>query len=207
MGSLKCIITKIDKLIEKLNFQDVIPNYLKQLLLFTGYDNLVSICRINEESIQKMEIFAREKLPLLLTSEQKQDFFGIYVTKEQYFEIPFGHKELLNVLVKKSRKFLEGTDAETTQEKNLDCGAQYQSTSNIKRKYSNKDLDKNTKRNKNNLDDISTINTPKNVPCSLTEDDKSKAINHIKKVILNYVIKFLRNIDYEEAKNLKFFLT
>lgn len=64
-----------------------------------------------------MEIFAREKLPLLLTAEQKQDFFGIYVTKEQHFEISFGHKVLLNVLVEKSRKFLECTDPEKTQEK------------------------------------------------------------------------------------------
>lgn len=196
-------VEKIDKLIEKLNFQDVIPNYLKQLLLFTGYDNLISICRINEESIQKMEIFAREKLPLLLTPEQKQDFFGIYVTKEQHFEISFGHKELLNVLVEKSRRFLECTDAETTQEKTLEClcgASQHQSISNIKRKYLSKDIDKNTKRNKNNFDNASTINTSRNESSPLTEDNKSKAVNHIKKVILNYVNKFLQNIDYEEAK-------
>lgn len=115
-------LEKIDQLIEKLNLQDIaFPDYLKQLLVFTGYDNVVSICKINEESINKMETFAREKLPLLLTSEQKQDFFGIYVTKEQHFEISFGHKELLNMLVQKSIKFLKCTISENTQEQPLGC--------------------------------------------------------------------------------------
>jgi len=55
----------------------------------------------------------------LLTPEEKKDFFGIYTTKEQYFEILFRRKELLNILIKSSKKFLESTILEKTQEKNL----------------------------------------------------------------------------------------
>lgn len=195
-------LEKFNKLIEKLNLQDIVfPDYLKQLLLFTGYDNVVSIGRINEGSINKMESFAREKLTLLLSPEEKQDFFGIYMAKEQHFEILFGHKELLKLLVEKSKKFCESTIAE---EKTLKCLcdiSQHQSTSNIKRKCSSKD--KNIKRNKNSFDDTLTINTSKNKSSYLTEDDKLKAINHIKNVISNYVTKFLQSINYDEAKKSK----
>lgn len=121
------------------------------------------------------------------------------MTKEQYFEILFRRKELLNILIKSSKKFLESTILEKTQEKNLEClcdvSTQHQSTSN-KRKCLNKD--RNIKRNKNNFDD--TINTSKNKSSYLTEDDKSKAVNHIKNVVSNYIIKFLQSIDYDEAK-------
>jgi len=40
----------------------------------------------------------------LLTPEERKDFFGIYTTKEQYFEILFRRKELLNILIKNSKK-------------------------------------------------------------------------------------------------------
>lgn len=153
-----------------------------------------------------MEIFAREKLPLLLTSEQKQDFFGIYVTKEQHFEISFGHKELLNMLVQKSIKFFKCTISKNTQKQTLEClydVSQHQSTSNVKRKCSRTITDKNRKRNKNSFDDAITINASKYELFSLTEDNKSKAINHIKNVISNYIIKFLQNINYDEIKKSK----
>lgn len=55
----------------------------------------------------------------MLTPEEKR-FFGIYTTKE-HFEILFGHKELLNILIKSNKKFLESTILEKTQEKNLEC--------------------------------------------------------------------------------------
>lgn len=78
-----------------LDTQVKLPNYLVLLLTYNGYDNMVSLSRIDIPAIEKMETFARSKLSILLKDEEKTDFFGIFDAMPELFEVVEGDRQLL----------------------------------------------------------------------------------------------------------------
>lgn len=86
-------IIKLNKVLSELNFE--LPQYLCQLLSYNGYDNKISLSKIDAKSIENMENFAKQKLSVLLEGAEKQQFFDIFYAKPELFEVVEGDKQLL----------------------------------------------------------------------------------------------------------------
>lgn len=87
------IAEKLHILLKRCNIE--LPDYLIRLLYYTGYDNVISLMEINNESIENMEDFAKTKLNKLLKGPERDTFFGIFTEDVNLFEVVPGHKQLL----------------------------------------------------------------------------------------------------------------
>lgn len=77
------------------NYQTKLPNYIKLLLNYAGYDNIISISKL-DAGITELERFAKEDLTKLLNENELMELFGkIYHRNPSLFKIADGHKKLL----------------------------------------------------------------------------------------------------------------
>lgn len=84
----------IDKILE--NYQTKLPNYIKLLLNYAGYDNIISISKLDDASVIELERLAKEDLTKLLNENELMELFGkIYYRNPLLFKIADGHKKLL----------------------------------------------------------------------------------------------------------------
>jgi len=83
----------IDKILS--NYQTKLPNYLKLLLSYASYDNIISISKCNDICITELERFAKEDLTKLLNENELIEVFGTYHRNPSLFKIVDGHKKLL----------------------------------------------------------------------------------------------------------------
>lgn len=90
---------RLNKLLEEVDLPEF-PNYLRDLLSYTAYDNYISISEMTEDDITKIEDFAKTCLPELLDATEKKDFFGIFLKKPELFRLG-GDIKLLNNLQKR----------------------------------------------------------------------------------------------------------
>ncbi|KAJ8959555.1 hypothetical protein NQ314_006238 [Rhamnusium bicolor] len=78
-----------------------IPKYLRQLLIYNGFDNITSLSEFNEQDLLNLEAFAKKVLPKLMKDEvDRKQFYGIYAEDIELFSIASGHKKLLYKFVK-----------------------------------------------------------------------------------------------------------
>lgn len=84
----------LDKILS--NYQTKLQNYIKLLLNYGGYDNIISIAKLDDACITELERFTREDLSNLLSENELMELFGkIYHRNPSFFKIPDGHKKLL----------------------------------------------------------------------------------------------------------------
>lgn len=94
-----------------------IPQYLKNLLTLTGYDNVLSLKSFKPEDIDELETFGRTEMELFCDSNKPQsDYYGIYSKNKDNFKILPGHKRLLFGLVEYCGKLFEKNEASGLQE-------------------------------------------------------------------------------------------
>lgn len=78
------------------NYKTKLPNYIKLLLNYAGYDNIISISTLDDTCIKELERFAKEDLTKLLNENELYELFGkIYHRNPSLFKIADGHKKLL----------------------------------------------------------------------------------------------------------------
>lgn len=79
-----------------------IPPYLKNALLYTGYDNAASLKNLDEEDFEEMQNFVRNQFAELFSSRQMllEEYFGIFSHNIKQFVILPGHKKLLKAISK-----------------------------------------------------------------------------------------------------------
>lgn len=90
----------IENILEEIGATMRIPKYLRELLIYTGFDNIISLGELSETDINEMERFGREDLPKLLEQEKYSAFYSIYAKDVRMFKIRAGHKKLLQNLIK-----------------------------------------------------------------------------------------------------------
>lgn len=80
----------------------VIPKYLKNILNLSGFNNLISIRCIEENTLVEIENFVRNELSIIISHKNPStqninfyDYFSIYHNSPEYFKLSPGHKILL----------------------------------------------------------------------------------------------------------------
>lgn len=87
-----------------------LPNYIKNIFNFSGYDTVLSIIQISESDIKEIEKFARKDMPDLIPNDSnKSEFFGVYKDNIQTFQFIPGHRKLLLMISQKLRELQEQT--------------------------------------------------------------------------------------------------
>lgn len=94
-----------DSLIVK--FDVTMPEYLKSLLIYSGFDNMLSISKMGPEDVENMEHFAKTVLSRVLDDNQKRKLFGIYTRNIDLFKISDGHKKIISCLQEEAKKIIE----------------------------------------------------------------------------------------------------
>lgn len=84
-------------------FQIKVPEFLKNLLIFTGYDNAFIIQDLDSNSLTAIENIARSHIPNLFQGSLEQ-YLGHFHTKPNEFFIMPGHKKLLEKLSNYAKK-------------------------------------------------------------------------------------------------------
>lgn len=98
-NSIEIKMEAFQNMLKEFNIQ--IPAYLIKLCLYTGFDNVLSLSRLETADIEELERFAREELPDLFETFQREEFYGIYAKNIKIFKIPVGHKKILIYLKEK----------------------------------------------------------------------------------------------------------
>jgi hypothetical protein len=68
---------------------------VKTLLSYNGFDNVVTIQRIDEQDLAEIEEFARSTLPKLVDMKNPEDYYFIYGAMPNNFRFVPGHKKLI----------------------------------------------------------------------------------------------------------------
>uniref|UniRef100_A0A1Y1L797 Uncharacterized protein n=1 Tax=Photinus pyralis TaxID=7054 RepID=A0A1Y1L797_PHOPY len=79
-----------------------VPTYLKNLLAINGYDNVISLSTLDDNTFQELETFAKATLPSLIDENEFFKYYGIFAKNVTTFSIVGGHK----VLLKKVAEYL-----------------------------------------------------------------------------------------------------
>lgn len=181
---------KISEILQKLNLDRLeLPEYLKKLLIYTGFDNITSLANFNEnDDIIAVQHFARSELPDLLDEKEKAAFYGIYANNIGLFKIPLGHRKLLNMIVDSCKKYYKKDLSE-----------------NMKRKLgSSVDLYDSKKIKVTSTEEPSTSKSDdgSQIPLEnkIKDEDKLEIINHVKKITANYIRSFLNCLSDSEKK-------
>lgn len=73
-----------------------IPVYIKNVLYFSGFDNLLSLMTLNENDISEIESFVRfDIVNFLEENNRSPEVFHIFADNIEKFRIMLGHKKLL----------------------------------------------------------------------------------------------------------------
>ncbi|KAK4880914.1 hypothetical protein RN001_004233 [Aquatica leii] len=104
-------VANVSQIMENVCPDITLPPYLISLLAYKGFDNTISISKMLEAHITKMEQFAKKVLPDLLEKEEMYKFYGIYAKKPDLFEIQTGHKILLQQFISSCKVSLALTNS------------------------------------------------------------------------------------------------
>lgn len=75
-----------------------IPDYIKNLLIYTGFDNELTLGKMEVEDIAEIERIGREIMPLL-EEERLFKYLGYFQDCPEKFCIFPGHKKILQELI------------------------------------------------------------------------------------------------------------
>ena len=95
----------------KENLDIILPTYLKNVLVYTGFDSSAALSELTVADFSLIEDFVRNELQDILSLErnvQYDDFYGIYSSSKSNFKILPGHKKLLMEV----QKFYKGRKME-----------------------------------------------------------------------------------------------
>lgn len=79
--------------------EEIFPEYLRDLLAYSGYTSKDAISSISEEDINRLEEFAKNTLSVLLAPQEKSDFFGLFIANTSMFSIVDGDKKVLKTFI------------------------------------------------------------------------------------------------------------
>ncbi|KAK5638760.1 hypothetical protein RI129_013055 [Pyrocoelia pectoralis] len=95
---------KLVELLNEFKMENYFPNYLIDLLTYTGYSSCEALSLFEETDRNKLEEFAQQTLPELLSNDEKENFYGVFLKKTAIFRIVEGDKKALDKLVSNCRK-------------------------------------------------------------------------------------------------------
>lgn len=76
-----------------------IPQYLKNLLEFSGFDNYISLKHFDEQNYREIENIAKNVIPSICKTEDRlEKYLGPFKTDPTCFFIVPGHKNLIKEL-------------------------------------------------------------------------------------------------------------
>lgn len=77
-----------------------IPNWLINILILNGHDNVLILSKLDDTVINEIEIYMRDDFNMCLVEENKQieDYLGIYKNSQSNFKFLSGHKLFLDEL-------------------------------------------------------------------------------------------------------------
>lgn len=78
------------------------PPYLKELLIINGYDNAITLSKLDNNLILEIESFAKNILPSLISDDDSIKYYGIFSKDISKFTIVGGHR----ILLKKIAEYL-----------------------------------------------------------------------------------------------------
>lgn len=78
------------------------PPYLKELLIINGYDNAITLSKLDNNLILEIESFAKNILPSLISDDDSNKYYGIFSKDISKFTIVGGHR----ILLKKIAEYL-----------------------------------------------------------------------------------------------------
>ncbi|CAH0563130.1 unnamed protein product [Brassicogethes aeneus] len=79
----------------KNNLGIIIPETLKNILMFTGYDNFYALKKLADSDIKAIEQQVRFDLPAVIEENEFQNYYGIYYKNPSAFKISAGHRKIL----------------------------------------------------------------------------------------------------------------
>lgn len=86
----------------------IIPNYIKNIMHFNGFDNMDVLAKIDNETIEEMEIFARNEMEDLIDPQADlQDFYNIFSNRKDKFKFVLGHKLLLKEIAIFAKEYID----------------------------------------------------------------------------------------------------
>lgn len=88
---------EVNKLLQSFGIE--LPTYVKQLLCYTGFDNVLSVSLMTNNDICYMEKFAQTELVNILEEEEQKIFFNFYWKNKEKFKIMEGHKKILRLFI------------------------------------------------------------------------------------------------------------
>ncbi|CAH0562941.1 unnamed protein product [Brassicogethes aeneus] len=192
---MESVMDSVETILHKIDSDLYIPKNIRQLLIYQGFDNLEGISLMNDQDICDMECFAQKVLPKLMmkkSSEEKLDIYGIYAENTELFQIPPGHKKLLQSFSEACKIY------KASQRKPL------------KRKKENingcdkcKCTCKNEKRNKVDKQNLKTQNDALGNISGIDDQLRAKKniIDHLKRLSQEYVKKLYSSLGKEQNLN------
>lgn len=93
-----------------------IPIYVKNVLKISGFDNVLIMSKMKDESILQMEHFMQNEFIDIMIEERQSidDYYGIYKNARNNFKFLCGHKLLLKTLSKFCKEQLKSTNEESS---------------------------------------------------------------------------------------------
>ncbi|KAK4886217.1 hypothetical protein RN001_002488 [Aquatica leii] len=167
--------------IETLFAEFHIPEGLKKLLTYSGFDNIysVSVMKENDKDFKQLETFARKDLSNILEPNEFTEIYGIYTKNINLHKIPSGHKMQLTALIEKCYLMLRRKSTKN-QTKRKVCGCVCTCVAETNREIS---IPKRRRGDESNV--LSTLDTRTHT------DQKEKIVSHIKKTVLSYIKKVI----------------
>lgn len=77
-----------------------IPIYMKKILILSGYDNIITLSKLNNEHICEIEEFMQNNFVANMMKENEtiEQYLGIYKNSQKNFQFVSGHKVLLRTM-------------------------------------------------------------------------------------------------------------
>lgn len=94
------------KLKTKFGHDSLIPKYIKNILNLNGFDNMCAFAKLDDEIINKLEIFARvEMIHVIDERVNPKDYFHIYTHRN--FKFVIGHRILLKEISLNAQQYIK----------------------------------------------------------------------------------------------------
>lgn len=181
----------LPQMLEEVNLSHLpFPENVGQLLTMRGFGNIEALVLIDDSDIKKIEKFARQTLPELLTPEESDTFFGVYSRKPQLFEIGEGDLRLLKLVQNACQNFITKSKFGKSQQKR-NCSDKRHGRSGVKS-------------DQESLSAQRSDRGSDHIP-SLSEEKKSSIQIHVRHVATDYIKKYLR--ESKKREELMFYRT
>lgn len=114
-------------------FGIVIPEFLKNLLKFAGYENALILQDLDSNSLTIIENIAKSIVPKLFQSSLEEYLGPFHISPNDFFIMP-GYKTLLEKLSNYAKKYLEKKILDKTPEKTITDSVTDSKTENAEKK-------------------------------------------------------------------------